>query len=85
MCYFNFLASHDGIGVRPLDGILHENQIDVLLQAALANGGKVSYKKNPDGSETPYEINSNYLSILFGVEGSSETAVNDSFWPMLFC
>ncbi|HBH05806.1 MAG TPA: hypothetical protein DDX92_04295 [Flavobacteriales bacterium] len=75
VCYFNFLASHDGIGVRPLDGILHENQIDVLLQAALANGGKVSYKKNPDGSETPYEINSNYLSILFGVEGSSETAV----------
>lgn len=66
VCYFNFLASHDGIGMRPVDGILSESQTDVLLEAAENNGGVVSYKSNADGSKTPYEINCNYYSLLKG-------------------
>lgn len=69
ICFFNFLASHDGVGVRPVEGILKEHDVSVLINSCLNNGGKVSYKSNPDGSEVPYEINCNYLSLLCGTEG----------------
>lgn len=59
--FFNFLASHDGIGVRPVDGILTEQQKQVLFDTVLEHGGKISYKQNPDGSKSPYELNINYL------------------------
>ena len=62
--YFNFLSSHDGIGVRPIEGILSEQQIDALIHSVEINGGKVSYKSNPDGSQSPYELNINYLDSL---------------------
>src|SRR5215471_1818247 len=47
--FFNFLASHDGIGVNPVRGILGESEIDALVARARAHGGYVSYKDNPDG------------------------------------
>ena len=68
VCFFNFTASHDGVGLRPVSGILDEAEIDVLLTAAKANGGKVSYKTDADGGQSPYEINCNYLSLLCGAE-----------------
>ncbi|HHH55089.1 MAG TPA: sugar phosphorylase [Bacteroidetes bacterium] len=66
VCYFNFLASHDGIGVMPVVDRLNENELNSLIKAATANGGRVSYKSNGKGSKIPYEINSNYLSLLCG-------------------
>jgi sucrose phosphorylase len=54
--FFNFTASHDGIGVRPLEGILPPEEIDALAEVVKANGGQVSYKRNPDGSDSPYEL-----------------------------
>lgn len=62
--YFNFLASHDGIGLRPVEDILTAQEREQVAQQVLANGGKVSYKNNPDGSQAPYELNINYLSAL---------------------
>ena len=62
--FFNFLASHDGIGLNPLRGILPEPAIAALVQRALAHGGLVSYRKNPDGSQSPYELNINYFDAL---------------------
>jgi len=62
--WFNFLASHDGVGVNPARGILSEAEIEALVARALAHGGFVSYKRNPDGSESPYEMNINYLDAL---------------------
>ena len=62
--YFNFLASHDGIGLRPVEGILSNKERDEIAEEVLKNGGKVSYKNNPDGSQSPYELNINYLSAL---------------------
>ncbi len=62
--FFNFLSSHDGIGVRPLEGILSNDEIDYILERVKENGGRVSYKKNPDGSESPYELNITYLDAL---------------------
>ncbi|PYI82284.1 MAG: sugar phosphorylase, partial [Verrucomicrobia bacterium] len=62
--FFNFLASHDGIGLNPARGILTGAEIDTLVERAVAHGGFVSYKHNPDGSKSPYELNINYFDAL---------------------
>ena len=62
--FFNFLASHDGIGVNPVRGILSQPEIDSLVARAPAHGGYVSYKQNPDGSRSPYELNVSYFDAL---------------------
>jgi len=62
--FFNFLASHDGIGVVPARGILNEVEINALVERTLAHGGQVSYKNNPDGSQSPYELNITYFDFL---------------------
>lgn len=62
--FFNFLASHDGVGLNPARGILSDADIAALVQAASAHGGLISYKHNPDGSQSPYEININYFDAL---------------------
>jgi sucrose phosphorylase len=61
---FNFLASHDGIGVRPVEGILSTSQVQTLVERTLAHGGYVSYKAEPDGSQTVYELNISYFDAL---------------------
>ena len=55
--FFNFIASHDGIGVMPAKGLLTSQQIQILVEKTLAHGGEVSYKTNADGSESVYELN----------------------------
>ncbi|MGL6184480.1 MAG: sugar phosphorylase [Clostridium chrysemydis] len=62
--YFNFLSSHDGIGLRPTEGILSNEEREVLIKKTLDNGGKVSYKNNTDGSKSVYELNINYNDAL---------------------
>jgi len=62
--FFNFLSSHDGIGLNPLRGLLPEEEILALAQAMENQGARVSYKNNPDGSASPYEINVTYLDAL---------------------
>jgi sucrose phosphorylase len=55
--FFNFIASHDGIGVMPAKGLLEDNEIESLVERTLSHGGQVSYKFNPDGSRSVYELN----------------------------
>ncbi len=62
--FFNFTASHDGIGVRPLEGILDDTQVDQLIDAVKKNGGRVSYKQNEDDSQSPYELNIAYVDAM---------------------
>jgi glucosylglycerate phosphorylase len=62
--YFNFLASHDGIGMRPTEGILTEDEKQLLVDKVQENGGRVSYKNNTDGSQSVYELNINYSDAL---------------------
>lgn len=62
--FFNFLASHDGIGVVPSRGLLAEPEIERLAERVVAHGGQVSNKANPDGSESPYELNSTFFDAL---------------------
>ena len=55
--YLNFIASHDGIGLRPCEGMLSKNEIKKLITKMSENGGEVSYRTNKDNIKTPYEIN----------------------------
>ncbi|MEM8679459.1 MAG: alpha-amylase family glycosyl hydrolase, partial [Planctomycetota bacterium] len=62
--FFNFTASHDGIGVRPLEGLVSASRLQNLVEAVRARGGRVGMKTNPDGTESPYELNITYFSAL---------------------
>ncbi|MYL49256.1 sugar phosphorylase [Halobacillus litoralis] len=73
--FFNFLASHDGVGLRPVEGILADEEVERLAKRAKDNGGFVSYKDNGDGTKSPYELNINYLSALTEPEESPNEAV----------
>ena len=62
--FFNFLASHDGIGLNPARGILPQTEIDFLAERCLAHGGFINYKHNADGSKSPYEMNVVYFDAV---------------------
>lgn len=62
--FFNFLASHDGIGLNPVRGIIPEADILALVDDLEKEGALVSYKQNPDGTKSPYEINVTYMDAL---------------------
>ncbi|MEA1884512.1 MAG: alpha-amylase family glycosyl hydrolase, partial [Thermotogota bacterium] len=70
--YFNFLASHDGIGLTPLKGLIKPDEVDSLVQKCLKNHGRISYKQNTDGTEVPYEMNINYFDALSDCSHSEE-------------
>ena len=62
--YFNFLASHDGIGLNPVRGILSAEEIQQLVQKTLDYGGLISFKTLEDGTRIPYEMNISYFDAL---------------------
>jgi sucrose phosphorylase len=62
--YFNFLASHDGVGVRPLEGIADPAAVDGLAALTVEAGGRVSYRTGPDGADIPYELNSTWFDLM---------------------
>ena len=67
--FYNFLASHDGVGVRPLEGILPPGEVQALADRVLAHGGQVSYKTNANGSKSVYELNISYFDALSDPQG----------------
>jgi sucrose phosphorylase len=73
--FFNFLASHDGIGLNPARGILPESEIEKIGQRVRAHDGLVSYKTNSDGSQSPYELNVNYFDALSDPRGDEPLKV----------
>jgi len=62
--FLNFLACHDGIGVRPAEGLLDAQQLDVLIEACRAAGGHVNERTLADGTTTPYELNTTWFELL---------------------
>jgi len=67
--FFNFTASHDGIGVRPLEDVLPE-AIPELVSLARRAGGLVTFRSNPDGSRSPYELNVTYVDAVLKAAGT---------------
>ncbi|WP_309582949.1 sugar phosphorylase [Scandinavium tedordense] len=73
--WFNFLASHDGIGLNPLRGILPEDDILQLVEKLQQQGALVNWKNNPDGSRSPYEINVTYMDALSPKSSSDDDRI----------
>ncbi len=69
--YFNFLASHDGIGLLPAQGILSDAEIANMIEEVERRGGRISYKAAETGN-IPYEMNINYLDAVAGDETDTE-------------
>lgn len=64
--YFNFSASHDGIGVRPAEGLIPDEEIGGMIEAIESFGGLVSYRSLPNGGKKPYEINVSLYDAFAG-------------------
>lgn len=62
--FLNITSTHDGIGMRPTEGILTKIQRKVLTDLAVSHGGAVSSRSNPDGSESPYELNITFFDAI---------------------
>lgn len=71
--YFNFLASHDGIGLRPAEGLLDDTEINTLVNTVKAFGGRISSRTGDAGEQKPYEMNISLYDALQGtVDGKDE-------------
>lgn len=70
--FFNFTASHDGIGVRAIEKLLSPQEVDDLIDSMHRFGGFVSMKANADGSATPYEINISMFDALQGTRRGAD-------------
>lgn len=77
--YLNFTASHDGIGLRALEGILPQHEIDGLIESMQRFGGFISMKANPDGEDSPYEINISLFDAMQGTRRGTDQWQIDRF------
>ncbi len=64
--YFNFIASHDGIGLRPVEGILSDDEVRELASLMQSFGGDVSWRALADGQNQPYELNISLIDAFKG-------------------
>ena len=62
--FFNFLDTHDGIGLMAVKDILSKKDIDFIIKTAESHGGLISYKSDADGNKEPYEINITWYSAI---------------------
>jgi sucrose phosphorylase len=72
--YFNFIASHDGIGLRPAEGLLNDYELTTLVETMQSFGGKVSWRSTALGQQKAYEIN---IALFDALQGTTKGA--DSF------
>ena len=62
--FFNFLDSHDGIGLLGARGILTGEEIEAICRRTREHGGFVSMRADGEGGESPYELNITWFSAL---------------------
>ena len=60
----NFTACHDGVGLRPLEGLMPQKRLLQLLIGCEQRGGLVSHRMLSSGEEVPYEINISWWSAM---------------------
>lgn len=71
--YLNFTASHDGLGMRPAEGLLTEEDQRQMIETVEKFGGRISRRRMSDGSERVYELNISLFELLKGtVAGEDE-------------
>ncbi len=74
--FLNFTSSHDGIGLRALEGLMDSNRIHNLLFNCEKRGGLVSHRKLENGEEKPYELNISWWSAM------SDSGRDQSLWQI---
>ncbi|MGH1370780.1 MAG: sugar phosphorylase [Cellvibrionaceae bacterium] len=67
--YFNFIASHDGIGLRPVEGLLDDDETQTLVKTMQGFGGRMSWRALDCGKTKPYEIN---ISLKDALQGTTQ-------------
>lgn len=71
--YFNFIASHDGIGLRPAEGLLNDEELDKLIATVQDFGGKISWRTTESGEQKAYEMNIALYDALQGtIDGKDQ-------------
>ncbi|HEX6506672.1 MAG TPA: sugar phosphorylase [Chloroflexota bacterium] len=65
--FFNFTASHDGIGVTALRELIPDHEFRRVLKTAEARGGRINYRSVPGQDAVPYELNIVYMDAVGGV------------------
>ena len=75
VCFLNFSSSHDGVGVRPVEEILDEHELQGLVDASLGVDGLVSSRTLEDGEEHPYELNCTYIDLISSPGDDEETLI----------
>lgn len=77
--YFNFIASHDGVGLRPAEGLLSDEETQELVKTIESFGGKISWRTSEDGTQKPYEMNVSLFDALQGTTSGKDTYNIDRF------
>lgn len=77
--YFNFIASHDGIGLRPTEGLLSEREINQLVNTMQGFGGLISWRNLANGERKPYEINITLFDALQGTSAGPDKWGHERF------
>ena len=77
--YFNFIASHDGIGLRPAEGILSDDEVNQLIETMQSFGGHVSWRTLDNGVNKPYEINIALYDALRGTHKGKDNLTEQRF------
>lgn len=70
--YFNFIASHDGIGLRPAEGLLDDSEINSLVETMQQFGGRISWRAVDENRSKPYEINISLFDALQGTQAGPD-------------
>ncbi len=69
--YLNFTSSHDGIGVRPLEGIMPDEEKLPMIEKLKEFGARVTTRQLGD-KHVPYEINVTYFDALKGTKDGED-------------
>lgn len=77
--YLNFTASHDGIGMRPAEGVLPEVEKEKVIDTVRDLGGLVSMRALPDGGQSPYELNITFFEAMGGTFKGKDSHHFDRF------
>ncbi|NCT41464.1 MAG: sugar phosphorylase [Alphaproteobacteria bacterium] len=77
--YLNFVAGHDGIGLRPAAGILMDEDFEEMIETVRNFGGEISMRTGEDGTEKPYEMNISLYDALKGTINGEDNFQSERF------
>ena len=65
--FLNFTSSHDGVGLRPVEGLLSAAQVAALGELCARADGVVNMRRASDGTDAPYELASTWFALMTAI------------------